>query len=308
MATFLKSGIDICICTYNRVDFLMMNINELLPQLVPGHSVITVVDNNSEDGTNEYMHSLIKTHPSIRYLIEKQQGLSRARNKGWEESEYEWIFYIDDDCKPESTLVREALVLTETHPEFDALGGPIESIFIDSPPAWLPDGFGNFSIPAEKVIPLPQGYLRGGCFLVKRSVLSRLNGFNPSLGMTGNTMQYSEELEFQFRMRKSGYQIGYAPTLRMPHFVRTEKVNLTWLLKSEYVKRRDKMFFDPISFPKATLHLFRTMAGRVVWVPIYFYRMMIKKKYKWQNFVLDTFIPLAYRTGEWIGVLKQSFL
>ena len=92
----LRSGIDFCICTFNRVDYLKMNINALLPQLVPGKSVISVVDNNSTDGTKVFMQSL-SSHDSVRYIVEEMQGHSHARNRGWKDSGFEWIFYIDDD-------------------------------------------------------------------------------------------------------------------------------------------------------------------------------------------------------------------
>jgi len=305
MTPSLKPGIDFCICTFNRVDFLGQCIESLLPQMIPGQTMITVVDNNSNDGTQEFIRQLMTEHTSVRYFYENKQGLSNARNKGWMESEYEWIFYVDDDCVPPPSLVREALDIIENHSEFDAIGGPIEALYMDKPPEWLDKSFGSFSIPTDKVIRVDKGYVRGGCFLVKKKVLSELNGFNPNLGMTGKTLQYADELEFQSRMRKSSYKIGYAPSLRMPHYVRTEKISVGWLVHSEYAKQRDKMVFDPVNFPLATLHLIRTMVGRIAWTPVYLFKLLSKKNYTRQNLVLDEILPLAYRTGEWVGSFKH---
>src|SRR4030095_8033 len=120
MTQSLKTGIDFCICTFNRGDFLGQCIESLLPQIIPGHTMITVVDNNSTDGTQEFMYMLLREHNSVRYFIEKQQGLSNARNRGWKESEHEWVFYIDDDCVPPPHFVHEALDIIENHSEFDA--------------------------------------------------------------------------------------------------------------------------------------------------------------------------------------------
>ena len=307
MKLALKPGIDFCICTFNRVEFLKMNVDSLLSQWVSGSSVITVVDNNSTDGTKEYIQMLVNEHKTIRYIAEYQQGLSFARNRGWKESEYEWIYYLDDDCVVPQDFPREAISLIEKHHDLDALGGPVDPLFVVPPPEWLPTGFGSFSIPSEEVITLEKGYLRGNNFLIRKSVLSSLGGFNTSLGMSGKTLKYAEELELQYRMRISGYQIGYAPSLRINHYVRTEKISLGWLLRSEYAKRRDKMVFDPVSLFQATLHLTRTMISRLFWVPLHFATALLNSKYTWRNAMLDAFLPLAHRTGEWIGAFQYKF-
>lgn len=304
----MRSGIDICICTFNRVEFLKINLKALLPQLASGKASITVVDNNSTDGTKAFMQTITHEHSFVRYAVEQQQGLSHARNRGWNESPSDWIFYIDDDCVPPPGLIQEAILLIEKYKDLDALGGPIDPLFIDPPPEWLPTGLGSFSIPAENIIFLEQGYLRGGCFLIKRTVLSSLGGFNPLLGMRGEKLQYGEELEFQYRMRQSGYKIGYAPSLKIKHFVRTDKISPRWLIQSEYAKRRDKMVFEPVSLQLATLHLLRTILSRSFRIPYYFFNMVLNKKYTSQHFILDSLLPLAYRTGEWIGAFKHIFL
>ena len=300
----LNPGIEFCICTFNRVEFLKINITALLPQLVHGRTMITIVDNNSSDGTKEYIHSLIHENDSLRYVTENIQGLSSSRNRGWKESKFEWIFYIDDDCVPPQGFISEALILIDKHNEFDALGGPIDPLFIAPPPAWLPEGFGSFSMAFDKVTKIEKGYIRGGCFLIKKNVLEALGGFNPALGMTGKSLRYAEELALQNQMHKAGYHIGYAPSLRINHYVRNDKINLGWILRSEYARRRDKVAIDSISIISASLSLIRTLAGRLIWIPIHFITMCIRTKYTWHQFILDSLLPLAFRTGALVGAFK----
>lgn len=300
----VQKGIDVCICTFNRVDYLRQCVESLLPQL-NSEVVITIIDNNSTDATGSYVNTLVEKNYTVRYFLESNQGLSYARNRGWKESKQEWIFYMDDDCLPESNILKNAQLAILNHPEADALGGPIYPVFSTSRPSWLPHGFGKFNLPFEKFTLIDNGYLRGGCFLVKRSVLESLGGFKTYLGVKGNTLGYGEEIELQDRMRSAGYKVGYDPMLKMGHHVRAEKLNVNWILQSEYARRRDKMAFEPKSILEVTINLLRTTGSRFIWIPVHLMKMSTNRKYSSTNFKIDSLAPLAYRWGEFVGVIKR---
>ena len=44
------------------------------------------MDNNSTDNTREVMKQLSTGRKNVRYIFEKKQGLSHARNRGWNEA------------------------------------------------------------------------------------------------------------------------------------------------------------------------------------------------------------------------------
>lgn len=142
--------------------------------------------------------------------------------------------------------------------------------------------------------------------MVKRAVLEKLNGFNPQLGVRGKELHYGEEIELQVRMRREGFSIGYAPSLRTDHFVRTDKLKMGWVLRSEFARRRDKMSFDPVPVPIATIHLLKTMAGRLLWIPVHLSKSLFNKSYSLKKAAYEIVQPLAYRWGEWVGSLKKS--
>lgn len=142
--------------------------------------------------------------------------------------------------------------------------------------------------------------------MVKRAVLKKLGGFNPELGVRGKELHYGEEIELQVRMRKAGFSIAYAPSLRTDHFVRTDKLRLSWVLRSEYARRRDKMSFDPVPLPIASMHLLKTMAGRLLWTPIHLISSLFNKSYSFKKAVYQITQPLAYSAGEWVGSLRSS--
>ena len=302
----MHRGVEVCICTHNRRHYLQQCLEALIPQMVPGVSFLTVVDNHSSDGTRDFVQSLAREHTLIQYVYEPQTGLSHARNRGWKEAAYEWVFYLDDDCLPPAGIIDTALQLIDEYKSLDAIGGPITPLFSDTVPDWLPDGFGQFSMPYKVVTAIETGFIRGGCLMVKRAVLEKLDGFNPGLGVRGKELHYGEEIELQVRMRSEGFSIGYAPSLRTDHFVRSDKLSMGWVLRSEYARRRDKMSFDRVPLPIASLHLLKTMAGRLWWTPIHLFTSLFNKSYSFKKAVYEITQPLAYSTGEWIGSLRSS--
>ena len=167
-------------------------------------------------------------------------------------------------------------------------------------------------MPFEVVTEMKSGYARGCNFLVQKKVLESLKGFDPELGPIGKKLMYADEIELQSRMREAGYKIGYAPQLKMDHFIRTDKISLGWILHSEYAKRRDKMAFAPITISAGSVNLLRTLVSRFIWMPVFLTRAATKKDYQWRNVLLDTFRPLAFRAGELMGTIqskkRKSFL
>lgn len=276
-----------------------------MPQLVSGKTLVTVVDNHSTDGTKEYVEALAAQYDMVRYVFEPQQGLSHARNRGWTGAHYPWVFYLDDDCLPPDHIVNAALDLIALETTYDAFGGPIDSIFHGDIPDWLPKGYGDYSMPYSDVTFISKGYIRGGCMLIKREVLQKLGGFKTSLGVTGDVLRYGEEIELQVRMRDAGYTIAYAPSLRTGHSVRTDKLSLAWVLRSQYARQRDRMAFDPVSFPIASFHLIRTLAGRFLWTPVHLASYLFKKSYSLKRAMYESLQPLAFSSGEWVGTLRH---
>ena len=296
--------IDICICTYNRTEYLGYCLDALLTQSHHESISITVIDNAGNAETKSMVMVRQAHHPQVRYIHEPQTGLSYARNTAWKQSAAAWILYLDDDCLPMEPFVQEAIALATPDQMFDAMGGPIEAVYKGEKPDWLPEGFGSFSMPYTTLIRIESGYIRGGCMMFKRSVLEQMQGFATHLGVKGHRLRYGEEIELQIRMRQAGYQIAYAPSLRTGHFVREDKLRLSWLLRSEYARRRDKMRIEPIGIAQSTVNLLRTSTGRLIRLPAYGFQMLFSKGIDSRKISFEFFKPMAYRLGEWVGSVK----
>jgi GT2 family glycosyltransferase len=305
------NSIDFCICTYDRLAYLEKCIAALVPQLTD-HHVLTIVDNSVQGTAKDLVashssHSSHFSHSShVHYVHEPEPGLSKARNTGWKTSTCEWIFYLDDDCVAPPDLVSEAEKIISVYSSYDAFGGPIDPIVERVMPDWAPEGFGKFEMPYQEVTELNVPALRGGCFLVKRKVLEALDGFDTSLGVSGKALGYGEEMEMQKRMLEKGFRLAYAPSLRVGHHVRVEKISLRWMLRSEFARRRDKMKYAPVKPWNAALLFGRSVISRLWHGPVNLGKTFLVKNYSFKRAMWETLKPLAYRCGELAGIFKRK--
>ncbi|RLB02021.1 MAG: glycosyltransferase family 2 protein [Deltaproteobacteria bacterium] len=86
--------VSIIIPTYNRRDFLREAIRSVLEQSFRDFELI-VVDDGSDDGTREMIQ---REFPGLlTYLYQENQGVSRARNRGLELAQGEFVAFLDSD-------------------------------------------------------------------------------------------------------------------------------------------------------------------------------------------------------------------
>src|SRR5688572_31342968 len=92
--------LDVIVPTYNRQDLLPLALNSLFAAEVPAgvQVTVTVVDNNSTDGTREVIESFREKYgEKIQYVFEQQQGRSHALNAGIAATSGDLVGIIDDD-------------------------------------------------------------------------------------------------------------------------------------------------------------------------------------------------------------------
>lgn len=89
----MNTSISVIIPTYNRVATLGRALDSVFSQTLPAQDV-WIIDDGSTDGTEDYIRS---NYPSVNYYYQENAGVSRARNKGAELSQGEWIAFLDSD-------------------------------------------------------------------------------------------------------------------------------------------------------------------------------------------------------------------
>jgi len=235
--------ISVIVCTYNRAELL----RELLPTLCEQTVAFTqyeviVIDNGSTDHTKTVAAVFAARYPQVRYCYEPRQGLSHARNRGWQEAKGDYVAYIDDDCKapPEWIAVAQAIIATVAPVEF---GGPHYPFYTIAKPHWWRDAYdhqhsGGYDRAAGYLEPNMD--LIGNNLFFRRAIFTQIGGFDPTLGVIGNTLRYGEETEIHVRLcrRDPTHRAYYEPRLFVYHLVRPEKLSLWWQLRSTFMHGR----------------------------------------------------------------------
>lgn len=294
--------ITIIVCTRNRAFILLECLESLLNQSVSARLYsILVVDNGSEDETSSLVEELMGQYSNLRYVFEPAVGLSRARNRGWEEAGTPWVGYVDDDSKVPQEYVGRVLWIIANY-EFDCFGGIYSAWFKYGKPRWLSADFGTKRLAQEDVGVLEGDYLSGGNMMIKRQVLKRIGGFRPELGMKGGVIGYGEENQLQNELRKLGYSVGFDPELKILHAVLPHKLHLQWHLWSYYASSRDQQKTNPLTFHVIIYLFFRSLVASIILkLPLALFKFLTNRSFYWQNLVLEVFMPIWYRMGQIVG-------
>ncbi|HPA19753.1 MAG TPA: glycosyltransferase family A protein [Verrucomicrobiae bacterium] len=121
--------ISVVVPVFNRAGLLRKAIASALAQsLVP--SEVVVVDDGSTDGSGDVARSF---GPPVRVIVQRNGGLSLARNAGVAAATGEWIAFLDsDDLWPGDSLERRAAALA-SEPALDLALGQFDC-FTEDPP------------------------------------------------------------------------------------------------------------------------------------------------------------------------------
>ncbi len=101
--------ISIVLPTYNRLEQLKFVLSGLEMQTFPlDQFEVIIVSDGSTDGTNQYI-TTVETPLQLNPVVQENQGVAVARNRGIRESSADLILFIDDDVVPTPTLIAEHL-------------------------------------------------------------------------------------------------------------------------------------------------------------------------------------------------------
>lgn len=224
--------LDVIIPTYNRQDLLPSTLESLLAAKIPaGLEVgVTVVDNNSTDGTPQVFESFRgKFGERIQYCFEREQGRSHALNAGVKSTSGDLVGVIDDDEEIDREWYKVAFEAFSTR-DLDFIGGPYVPRWSMTVPAWLPSEYGSvvgWVNGGDKEVPFDKNYpgiLMGGNAVFKRTALLRVGLYTTWLGRTDKGLLSGEDEELYGRLLASGAKGMYLPALKIHHHVGPERL------------------------------------------------------------------------------------
>ena len=249
-------GLDatVLICTYNRAALLAETLDSVRATVAPGLSWdVIVVDNNSSDDTRQVVTSRIGGFPvPLTYLFEPRQGKSVALNTGLAATDAAVVLFTDDDVQVSEEWLEASCRPILDDPTVDYTGGPVLPIWERPRPSWLdatrPDLWGTLAIldygPEPFVFEERRRVPLGANMTVRRSLVDRIGGFDPSLGRKGNSLRGQEQAEFFCRSRAVGARGVYVPAASVRHHVPATRLTRSYFLRWWYWKGVSKAVLE----------------------------------------------------------------
>ncbi len=233
---------SIIFCTYNREKYIYKALESIALQSYPRDKYeIVLVNNNSTDSTEELCNTFRKNYPDISftYCIEKQQGLSYARNRGIQESRGELLVYVDDDATVFPDYLKAYDFFFDFFPEESVAGGPIIPRYEVAPPKWI-SHYTEVLLTAalykgKKITPFKNGQFPGGgntCY--RAEVFEKFGLFNVELGRKGTGLIGAEEKDFFSRLFAVKEKVWYVPGAGIYHYIPVQKLTESHFKKLTY--------------------------------------------------------------------------
>lgn len=283
--------ISLVICTYNRAKFIGEALDSLAKQsLAPDLFEIILVNNNCSDNTEEICLDFIAANPQLdtKYVIERQQGLSFARNRGIAEAKYDIITYIDDDAYARENFLEVIYEYMNANPNIAGVGGKVIPRYETEEPQWMNKylwGFVTKVDLGEKIRAFGGKAYPAGCNMTYfKDLLLKAGGFNNKLKWR------ADDKYINYKVREVRDEVIYLPNLIVEHTIddyRTSDENFKKLStkfgSEEGIRVLDK---GMLPFIKKSVEFLYKLAGSFVLMLLFFVKGQFKKgiytfKYRW---------------------------
>jgi glycosyltransferase involved in cell wall biosynthesis len=164
-----------------------------------------------DDASNESIQDIVKKYNVTYFRMNRNSGVSIARNKGLELSKSDVTIFIDGDAYPELTMIDAFFDMYSKYwGDFVGIGGrAIECRILSKYDSWrarhLSQDYGDF----EKInVP----YLFGVCCSYKTDFLENFKGFDSFF-----TMNVGEDYDLGIRLNKKNFKLAYSPNIVVNH-------------------------------------------------------------------------------------------
>jgi glycosyltransferase involved in cell wall biosynthesis len=233
--------ISVIICAHNpRPDYFARVLAALKAQDLPAREwELLVIDNASEVPIRDRFD--FSWHPSVRFLEEKELGLTAARLRGLREARAPIFVLVDDDNVLAPDFLRVALGLGEEFPAVGAWGGQLIPEFEKEPAAELREfdlclalrEFTERKVTYAGMDPIPFG--AGLCLRreVGQAYLGSIEAhpIRKLMDRRGKSLLGGGDIDLALTSRRLGLGLALFPELKLQHLMPA------WRTEPDYLYR-----------------------------------------------------------------------
>jgi len=222
--------VSIIIVNYNTISLLVNTVDSVFEKTEGVEYEIIVVDNNSSDNSKNILAE--KYGYKITYIaLSENIGFGRANNEGAKIAKGKNLFFLNPDTILLNNAVKILSDFLDSNPRVGCCGGNLFDADGRSTHSFArfftPSIFEIFDVLfknlPKKIIyrrniefnytnkPLKVCYITGADLMIRSNIFNKLNGFDPDFFM------YYEEVELEYRIRKSGCYIFNVPYAKIIH-------------------------------------------------------------------------------------------
>jgi glycosyltransferase involved in cell wall biosynthesis len=230
----MAEGISVVVCSHNGVARLPTTLAHLKSQVsttIPWE--VLLVDNASTDNTADVARACWEGGPvPLRVINEPRLGVRYARERGFVETNNEYLGFVDDDNWVAEDWVATAYQIIASDPRLGAVGSVLMPECQVPSPAWFDNFHSSYAVltytdllrmsQPPKLLPTA-----GLCVRKKAWEMLVQKGFHfLSSGSVGDNVQGGEDTELTLALRLSGWKLCIDPRLRLQHYMSATR--LTW--------------------------------------------------------------------------------
>jgi glycosyltransferase involved in cell wall biosynthesis len=180
--------ISVIVPTFNNGPFILESIQSIFEQTLPADEII-VVDDGSTDDTRQVIQQIDDSR--VKYVAQRNAGVSAARNRGLELASGEYITFLDADDRWRPTMLEQQAAVLD-HDESLVCCFTNFVRFQHPEGMVLPDQFTFY--PEIATLPVRSGPL-SGTYVVLGDAFSALVGFGEIPAYTQVTMYRKRAME-----------------------------------------------------------------------------------------------------------------